>query len=234
MIQISGGQEAENAGVMKSKHHISVASEIQAFHGFVLRIFPHGGLSPYIWRINVPGVYRPALQELSSKLYFCCHKNDLPDAMRRSGQAAVLPPAEEYPGKPRQVAYIMKEKRTRYIKIRMTREEIERIKEKSASYTSVSHFIRSAVAEHSGVGAKQKLELIRELGGFYREFRNDLSHIGGNLNQSVRRANELSAAGLLPPGYITEVLMPAILETQNTLDGIKKELDAITRKAVRL
>ena len=52
MIQISGGQEAENAGVMKSKHHISVASEIQAFHGFVLRIFPHGGLSPYIWRIN--------------------------------------------------------------------------------------------------------------------------------------------------------------------------------------
>jgi Sec-independent protein translocase protein TatA len=128
----------------------------------------------------------------------------------------------------------MKEKRTRYIKIRMTREEMERIKEKSASYTSVSHFIRSAVAEHSGVGAKQKLELIRELGGFYREFRNGLSHVGGNLNQSVKRANELSSAGLLPSGYVTEVLMPAILETRNTLDGIKKELDAITRKAVKL
>ena len=129
---------------------------------------------------------------------------------------------------------IMKEKRTKYIKIRMTREEMERIKEKSASYTSVSHFIRSAVAEHSGVGAKQKLELIRELGGFYREFRNGLSHVGGNLNQSVKRTNELSSAGLLPSGYVTEVLMPAILETRNTLDGIKKELDAITRKAVKL
>ena len=102
----------------------------------------------------------------------------------------------------------MKEKRSKYIKIRMTREEMERIKEKSASYTSVSHFIRSAVAEHSGVGARQKLELIRELGGFYREFS--------------------------PPGYVTEVLMPAILETRNTLDGIKKELDVITRKAVKL
>lgn len=111
---------------------------------------------------------------------------------------------------------------------------MERIKENSASYTSVSHFIRSAVAEHSGVGAKQKLELIRELGGFYREFRNGLSHVGGNLNQSVKRANELSSAGLLPSGYVTEVLMPAILETWNTLDGIKKELDAITRKAVKL
>ena len=128
----------------------------------------------------------------------------------------------------------MKEKRSKYIKIRMTREEMERIKEKSASYTSVSHFIRSAVAEHSGVGAKQKLELIRELGDFYREFRSGLSHIGSNLNQSVRRANELSAAGLLPPGYITEVLMPAILETRNMLDGIKKKLDAVTRKAVKL
>ena len=167
-------------------------------------------------------------------MYFCYHKSDLPDAMRRSGKTAVPPPAEVCPGKPRQVAYIMKEKRTRYIKIRMTREEMERIKEKSASYTSVSHFIRSAVAEHSGVGAKQKLELIRELGGFYREFRNGLSHVGGNLNQSVKRANELSSAGLLPSGYVTEVLMPAILETRNTLDGIKKELDAITRKAVKL
>ena len=184
--------------------------------------------------LKCPGAYCPALQELSSKLYFCYHKSDLPDAMRRSGLTAVPPPTEVCPGKPRQVAYIMKEKRTRYIKIRMTREEMERIKEKSASYTSVSHFIRSAVAEHSGVGAKQKLELIRELGGFYREFRSGLSHIGGNLNQSVRRANELSAAGLLPPGYVTEILMPAILETRNTLDGIKKELDVITRKAVKL
>lgn len=116
----------------------------------------------------------------------------------------------------------------------MTREEMERIKEKSASYTSVSHFIRSAVAEHSNVNARRKLELIQELGDFYREFRNGLSHVGGNLNQSVKRANELSAAGLLPPGYVTEVLMPAILETRNTLDGIKKALDSVTRKTVKL
>ena len=154
--------------------------------------------------------------------------------MRRSGKTAIPPPAEVCPGNHDKLFTIMKEKRTRYIKIRMTREEMELIKEKSASYTSVSHFIRSAVAQHSGVSAKQKLELIRELCDFYREFKNGLSLVGGNLNQSVRRANELSAAGLLPPGYVTEVLMPAILETRNTLDGIKKALDAVTRKAVKL
>lgn len=121
-----------------------------------------------------------------------------------------------------------------YFQLRLTPEEARRLKEKAATYSSVSHFIRSAVAEHSNVDARRKLELMRELGDFYREFRSELSHIGGNLNQSVKRANELSSAGLLPSGYVTEVLMPAILETRNTLDGIKKELDAITRKAVKL
>lgn len=69
---------------------------------------------------------------------------------------------------------------------------------------------------------------------FYRKFRNELSWAGGNLNQSVKRANELSVAGLLPPSYVREVLLPAILETQRILNGIKRELDVVTQKAVKL
>ena len=64
--------------------------------------------------------------------------------------------------------------------------------------------------------------------------KNELSWAGGNLNQSVKRANELSVAGLLPPSYVREVLLPTILETQRTLNGIKRELDAVTQKAVKL
>jgi len=41
-------------------------------------------------------------------------------------------------------------------------------------------------------------------------------------------------AGLLPPSYVREVLLPTILETQRTLNGIKRELDAVTQKAVKL
>lgn len=44
----------------------------------------------------------------------------------------------------------------------------------------------------------------------------------------------LPVAGLLAPEYIQEVLMPTILEARKTLNGIKKELDAVTRKAVKL
>ena len=128
----------------------------------------------------------------------------------------------------------MTKQRTKVFQLRLTPEEAALLKEKSASYSSVSHYIRSAVAEHSNIDAKKKLELINDLGLFYRKFQNELSWAGGNLNQSVKRANELSVAGLLPPSYVREVLLPTILETQRTLNGIKRELDAVTQKAVKL
>ena len=128
----------------------------------------------------------------------------------------------------------MKQQKTKYIKVRMTLVEVLQFKEKAKSYGSVSNYVRSAVAEYSNVNAKQKLELIQELGTFYRKFQYELSHIGGNLNQSVKRANELSVAGLLSPSYVREVLMPIILNTQRTLNGLKKELDTVTKRAVKL
>jgi len=124
--------------------------------------------------------------------------------------------------------------RTKVFQLRLTPEEAALLKEKSASYSSVSHYIRSAVAEHSNIDVKKKLELINDLGLFYRKFQNELSWAGGNLNQSVKRANELSVAGLLPPEYLREVLMPVIRETQDTLNEIKRELEEVTKKAVKL
>ena len=81
----------------------------------------------------------------------------------------------------------------------MTPEEVQQFKEKSASYSSVSHYIRSALAEYSNIGT-----------------------------------NELAVAGLLAPSYIQEVLLPVIIETQETLNRIKKDLDSLTQKAVRI
>lgn len=99
---------------------------------------------------------------------------------------------------------------------------------------TIATYVRSAMAEYSNTDARQRLELINNLGMFYRKFRDELSWAGSNLNQSVKRANELSVAGLLPPSYIREVLMPTILETQKTLNEIKRDLETVTRKAVKL
>ena len=74
---------------------------------------------------------------------------------------------------------------------------------------------------------------MQELGSFYRRYEGELSHIGGNLNQAVKRANELTVAGLLPPSYIQEVLFPVIRDTQSIVNGIKRQLDTLTQRTGR-
>ena len=124
----------------------------------------------------------------------------------------------------------MKEQRNKYIKVRMTLEEVRAFKEKSAEYKTVSHYVRKALEEYSNVSVRRQLELMQELGSFYRRYQSELSHIGGNLNQAVKRANELAVSGLLPPSYIREVLLPVIQDTQETVNGIKRQLDILTSR----
>lgn len=128
----------------------------------------------------------------------------------------------------------MKNNRTKKFQMRITSDEYEWLKEKSASYTSVTHFVRSALAEYSNINAKQRLELTNELGSYYRKVQNELSWAGGNLNQSVKRANELAVAGLLASSYIQEVLFPSIQNIQDTINEIKRELDKVTKLATKL
>lgn len=158
----------------------------------------------------------------------------MPTAARRSDSIAVslrerVSGSLGHPDNP-----VTMNQRTKYFQLRLTPEEYASLKEKSASYTSVSHYIRSAIAEYSDINAKLKLQLLNDLGEFYRKFQNELSWAGGNLNQSVKRANELSVAGLLSGTYISEVLMPAVSDVQKTLDTMKLELLIVTKKATRL
>ena len=87
--------------------------------------------------------------------------------------------------------------------------------------------------EYSNIDVRQKLDLIMELGNFYRSFQNELSWAGGNLNQSVKRANELALAGMLSKAYVQEILLPVIRDTQETLAKIKDELERVSRKACK-
>lgn len=112
----------------------------------------------------------------------------------------------------------------------MTLEEVRAFKEKSAEYKTVSHYVRKALEEYSNVSVRRQLELMQELGSFYRRYQSELSHIGGNINQAMKRANELAVSGLLPPSYIREVLLPVIQDTQETVNGIKRQLDILTSR----
>lgn len=128
----------------------------------------------------------------------------------------------------------MKNIKTKYIKVRMTSEEVAQIKKNASDYLTVSNYVRAALDEYLNIGVKRQLELLRDLGAFYRSYQYELSHIGGNLNQAMKRANELSVAGLLTPTYIKEVLLPVIQDTRTVLNGLKSELDKLNRQATKL
>lgn len=127
----------------------------------------------------------------------------------------------------------MKKQKTKYIKVRMTLEEVEQFKKKAKEYKTVSHYVRSALEEYSNMNIRQQIELMNDLGTFYQKYQNELSWAGSNLNQAMKRANELSVAGLLAPGYLREVLLPTIQETQHTLTLIKRELETLMLKSIK-
>ena len=124
----------------------------------------------------------------------------------------------------------MKNQRTKVFQLRLTADELLNLKEKAVPYQSVRNYIRKAVEEFTHVDVKQQIEMMQDLCAFYRKFQNELSWAGSNLNQSVRRVNELAVAGLLSPGYVNEVLLPSIQDVQNILKRIKDDLETLNNR----
>lgn len=124
--------------------------------------------------------------------------------------------------------------RTERFEMRLTPEEAAGIREKSKRYHSVSNFIRMAVNEFSDTDAKTRLELCNDTARLCRKFQDELSWMGSNLNQAVKRANELAVAGLLSESYFKDILAPMIEGMEKMIKAVKSEQADIARKAIRL
>lgn len=124
--------------------------------------------------------------------------------------------------------------RTERFEMRLTPDEIAGIREKSKRYHSVSNFIRMAVNEFSDTDAKTRLELCNDTARFCRKFQDELSWIGSNLNQTVKRANELAVAGLLSESYFKDILTPMIENVAGLVKSIKEQQAHIAIKATKL
>ena len=124
--------------------------------------------------------------------------------------------------------------RTERFEMRLTPEEAAGIREKSKRYHSVSNFIRMAVNEFSDTDAKTRLELCNDTARLCRKFQGELSWMGSNLNQAVKRANELAVAGLLSESYFKDILAPLIEGVEKMIKAVKSEQYDIARKAIRL
>lgn len=124
--------------------------------------------------------------------------------------------------------------RTERFEMRLTPEEAAGTREKSKRYHSVSNFIRMAVNEFSDTDAKTRLELCNDTARLCRKFQDELSWMGSNLNQAVKRANELAVAGLLSESYFKDILVPMIEGVENMIRAVKSEQADIARKTIRL
>ena len=117
--------------------------------------------------------------------------------------------------------------KTRKLQIRLTEEELSYIKGHSVNYSSMSHYIRSAIKEYSDPSIGRQLQLIEALGRFYRDNRDDLSKVSTYLNNAVKRANELALAGHLTQTYFSETLLPQIINTRIFLESLTRQLPSL-------
>ena len=86
------------------------------------------------------------------------------------------------------------DKRNIIRKVRLTPEEDALFKRKAARYKTVSAMVRDAVAQFDDTATRGKVKALREMTALYHEYEQDLSWLGGNFNQTMKRANELAIA----------------------------------------
>lgn len=127
----------------------------------------------------------------------------------------------------------MKAKKTKRYEIRLTEVEFAEIRKRAEKFNSISHFLHSAINEFSDSTIKDKMDARKHLSDWYVRADTHLAHIGGNLNQAMRRVNEASKVGHPTHGLIMSGLMPDIRECYKVCTELRKELMMITSKTVK-
>ena len=125
------------------------------------------------------------------------------------------------------------ERKTKRLWIRISAQDAELIRQKAANYKTVSSMIWDAIKQFDDTGTKRKIVALNEMTVLYKKYQQDLSWMGGNFNQVVKRANELAIANELRVSFFENVLFPQIMELQKLLTAIKQEQHQIAKRLTR-
>lgn len=121
-------------------------------------------------------------------------------------------------------------KKSHGIRIRLTEEEHQLLKEKSKNFCSICHYIRSAVNSFGDESASARIDRINNLTQYYEKYHNMLFHVSGNLNQTIKRANELAIAGLLDEQYFQQQILPNVNAVMSLVVDMRTTLMELTRE----
>ena len=122
------------------------------------------------------------------------------------------------------------EKKTKRLWIRLSPEEEALFKRKAAHYSTVSAMVRDAVKQFDDTATVGQIDALNKMTDLYLKFQQDLSWLGGNFNQTMKRANELAIAQELPPQFFEQVLYPQVTEIQKLINSVKREQHDIAKR----
>ena len=120
------------------------------------------------------------------------------------------------------------------IEIYLNEKDAALFEKKAVHYKNWGPFIRDAVKQFNDKGTVRKLDALNEMVNLYKKHQDELSWLGGNLNQTAKRANELAIAGELHQSYYDDILLPQVREIQELIYEIKEEQHEIAKKLIRL
>lgn len=127
----------------------------------------------------------------------------------------------------------MKDKKTKEIHFRVTAEEYKYISEKADTFSSITSYVMSAIKECSNTSIRENLESRKQLAEIYKKFDEKLAHVGGNLNQAMRRINEAANAGYPYNRLLSDEFMPRVQECYALSMEMRKELLELTKNCLK-
>lgn len=119
--------------------------------------------------------------------------------------------------------------KTKVIIFRVSESEHDEIAKQAKPFLSITNYIKTSLREFSNKTHKEKIEASKELINLYKEVNLHLAHIGGNLNQTVHRINELTKKkGINVSPIITNEIYPQLEKIHSLCLNLQNELLKIT------
>ena len=84
------------------------------------------------------------------------------------------------------------------------------------------------------IGTVKRIEALNEMTDLYKKYQQELSWLGGNFNQAMKRANELAIGNSLSQKYYEDVIIPQAKHILMFLEKLKSEQTKIAKKLIKL
>ena len=124
--------------------------------------------------------------------------------------------------------------RTIVCKVRLTPNEHDLFKRKASGYQTMSGMIRDAVRQFNDIGTVKRIEALNEMTDLYKKYQQEMSWLGGNFNQAMKRANELAIGDALSQDYYEKVIIPQARRILEFLEELKNGQTKIVKKLIKL